>query len=291
MTPAAERIWGLVCGFPGDRASKRELLVLKAYIDGSGTGAKDVLVLAGYIATVEQWAAFSTDWNRLLNMGPHPLRYFKMKELKNSPEKCVPYYDVIEQHVTAAVSCMIKTSDLVEVARNFQWPFKFDREGTRAFENPYYFGFKAIMDKFAANQSQLGITEPVDFIFDEETEKKRTLSGWDRIKYSATGDVAALLGDTPIYRDDEKTLPLQSADLFAYWVRQWELQGIPDALATLPFPWEKQRDIPRMEIRFEKDDFLKEFQRWRDDPTILQRALMSDEEISQALQERKESER
>ena len=77
MTPAVERIWALVCGFPGERATKRQLLMLKAYIDGSGTGAKDVFVMAGYIATVEQWTAFSTEWDRFLRMGPHPKQYFK----------------------------------------------------------------------------------------------------------------------------------------------------------------------------------------------------------------------
>ena len=52
--------------------------MLQAYVDGSGTGAKDTLVLAGYIATVEQWAAFSMDWEQLLRMGPYPKPYFKI---------------------------------------------------------------------------------------------------------------------------------------------------------------------------------------------------------------------
>jgi hypothetical protein len=144
------------------------------------------------------------------------------------------------------------------------------------------------MDKFVQNQSQLLIDEPVDFIFDEESEKKRCLNAWDRLKYSASTDVRRLLGDTPIYRDDKTTLPLQAADLYAYWVREWELRGVDEAISSLPFPWEKHVDIPRMEIRFEKRDFVLEFQRWCNDPDILRRALMSDDEISRALQELKE---
>ena len=34
------------------------MLDVKAYIDGSGTGDPDWLVLAGYISTADKWAAF-----------------------------------------------------------------------------------------------------------------------------------------------------------------------------------------------------------------------------------------
>jgi hypothetical protein len=211
-----------------------------------------------------------------------------MKEMKNDFEKCGWFYGVIEKHVTAAVSCMVKTADLIEAVREFPWPFCFDHEGTKRIENPYYFCFKAIMDKFAQNQSQLRIEEPVDFVFDEETEKKRCLEAWDRLKYNASANVRRLLGDKPIYLDDKTTPPLQAADLYAYWVRDWEVKGVNEAIATLPFPWEKNADIPRMEIRFEKRDFLVEFQHWCDDPETFRRALMNDDEISQALKELKE---
>ena len=58
MTPeeAGLKILGLVCGFPGTRATQRQLLMVKefkAYVDASGKGDPDLLVIAGYIAPAE----------------------------------------------------------------------------------------------------------------------------------------------------------------------------------------------------------------------------------------------
>jgi hypothetical protein len=257
--------------------------MFKVYIDGSGHGAKDFFVMAGYIAAVDQWEAFSTEWDQLLEVRPGAKRPFKMREMKNDPEMSSWFYRVIEKHAVAAVSCLIKTKELVEVVREFPWPFKFDKEGTKALENPYYFAFRAIMQKLIEQQGKLGITEPIDFVFDEDTEKNRCLSAWDRLRYDASADIRRLLGDTPDYKNDATTLPLQAADLYAYWVRDWELQGIENAIATMPFPWKWTVDMPRVEIRFERADFVSHFQQIIDDPETLRRSFMKDEEITQAL--------
>lgn len=50
----------------------------KAYIDGSGTGSPDLLVLAGYVAPSKVWDDFSKDWrNRLSEM---KVTRFKMND-------------------------------------------------------------------------------------------------------------------------------------------------------------------------------------------------------------------
>jgi hypothetical protein len=53
-------------------------LVLRAYIDDSHT-VQTAFVLAGYIATAENWAAFSDDWQEVLDMPPR-LERFKMAD-------------------------------------------------------------------------------------------------------------------------------------------------------------------------------------------------------------------
>jgi hypothetical protein len=54
-------IWALVSGLPLERARKRRLAMFQAFVDGSGTGAKDIFVLAGYVAPVEAWGAQPTN--------------------------------------------------------------------------------------------------------------------------------------------------------------------------------------------------------------------------------------
>lgn len=69
MTNAAERICALMSGFPGDtRGRLRELLMLQAYVDGSGTGDQNLYVIAGFIATSETWVEFSKEWQKRLDL-------------------------------------------------------------------------------------------------------------------------------------------------------------------------------------------------------------------------------
>ena len=182
-SPTSTHIWGLVSGFPGVKRRRRQLLMLQAYIDDSGTGASDIFVLAGYIAPAESWAAFSDEWVELLNAPSLPLEYFKMSEMTDTEdrrERCAAFYRVIERHVTAAVSCVVDVSDLVRAVRGFEWPQNIVNLGQ--LENPYYFSFKAITNVFAQHQERLRIDQPVDFIFDEQSEKKPCLEAWERIK-------------------------------------------------------------------------------------------------------------
>jgi hypothetical protein len=262
VTPQAERIWALVSGLPRKLARKRNFSVLQAYVDGSGTGAPDVFVIAGYIATTEQWAKFSDEWQKLIDMKSRhyrTLEYFKMKEMTSDAdrERCSWFYQVIEHHVTAAVSCVVSVAELVKVVRNFPWPIWIKDVDT--FENPYFCAFRTITGMLAMHQDLIGISEPVDFIFDNETGKGECIDAWENAKLHSKPELARLMGDTPTFRDDKKFLPLQAADLYAYWVRQWELEGIHDGIEKLRFPWATRRDIIRMNFEYTEEAHLEDF--------------------------------
>src|SRR5947209_278262 len=86
MTPTAlstaqERLWGLVCGLPEPGRSHRPLLMLKAYMDDSHVGDRSsaVYVVAGWVAPIKTWLAFSEDWDEVLRMSPR-VQYFKWQE-------------------------------------------------------------------------------------------------------------------------------------------------------------------------------------------------------------------
>ena len=64
------------------------------------------------------------------------------------------------------------------------------------------------------------------------------------------------MGDIPEYQDDRKALPLQAADLYAWWILKWEREGRVDAVKDLPFPWGAKRDLLRLAMRFREPDFL-----------------------------------
>ena len=106
---SAQRVLALVSGMPAKQRLCRELLVLQAYIDESYTNGA-VFVMAGYVATVEQWMAFSDEWASLLGLGPPHFRELSelhMAEM-TSPlgiEQSEMFYRVIERHLRVSVSC------------------------------------------------------------------------------------------------------------------------------------------------------------------------------------------
>ena len=122
---AAERIWSLVSRLPSAKRRRRVLLMLQAYIDDSAKGDPNLFVLAGYISTTKRWAAFSDEWQRLLDHESNyyrKLEYFKMSEMtsENDKERCLWFHNVIEDHVMAAVSLTFPTKELQEeVSRIF----------------------------------------------------------------------------------------------------------------------------------------------------------------------------
>ena len=56
--------------------------MLKIFLDDSGMGQPPAYVLAGWVANAKIWAAFSDEWQEILDMKPR-LEYLKMKEAQN----------------------------------------------------------------------------------------------------------------------------------------------------------------------------------------------------------------
>jgi hypothetical protein len=127
--------------------------------------------------------------------------------------------------------------------------------------NPYYAACKAIINVTAQHHVGLGFDpkDPVDFIFDEQSEKDKVIDGWrSGYRDSVSDDVRAITGKDPIFRNDEKFLPLQAADIYAWWSRKrWEEHGTI-ALPSLPFPWSIKRDVRRLVMEFSEADLRAE---------------------------------
>jgi hypothetical protein len=78
------------------------------------------------------------------------------------------------------------------------------------------------------------------------------------MKSNSAPEVLELMGETPAYRNDKKLMPLQAADLYAWWILKWERQGLIEAVKDLPFAWKIEKNIPRLAMRFRERDFLTE---------------------------------
>ncbi len=268
---ASSYIWALVSGLPGKRRTERQLLMLQAYIDGSATQGRNILVLAGYIAKAETWAKFSDDWQELLDNRPLRLRdqtafKFNRVKSKSSIKRAEQFYRIIEKHVSNAIVCVIFVDGLSELIEGSEWaPYV---EGIDNLKNPYFFAFKAIIDVMLQHQRSIGITEPIDFIFDNESEKTKCLEGWDYWKLVATPEQRTLMGDTPAFKNDDEILPLQAADLLSGYVRKWYQDGNDRSQAFQPnFQWKVEKIIPTLAMGFDAKAIMASFDRIY--PTLL----------------------
>src|ERR1039458_8240634 len=94
-------------------------MVLQAYVDESGSeNQHPALIMSGYIAPAEKWAAFSDAWDSALKMKPS-LESFKMNDavrLKNDfwrwdpkirDERLRLLRRIIQDHALTYVSCVV----------------------------------------------------------------------------------------------------------------------------------------------------------------------------------------
>ena len=96
-----------------------------------------------------------------------------------------------------------------------------------------------MLDMFHLARNQMvdaiPLDEQIDFIFDYQDEKKTILSIWDEYIKARPDEAKKYYGTAPRFEDDEKFLPLQSADLWAWWVRKWYNEGTPEKIKAVDF--------------------------------------------------------
>jgi hypothetical protein len=213
--------------------------MLKAYTDGSHT-TKTAFVLAGYIAPAENWAAFSDDWQGLLDLKP-PLKRFKMAEAhawseQQWTERLPQFYRTIEKHVSAGIAIIIPYPEYTKIFGREQYA-----------KNPYHVAFISIILQLAKHQKDLQLTEPVDFVFDKGNDD-RIAKAWEGFVAKRPEEERRLLGKRPIFGDDVEMKPLQAADLLAWWRRRNFEKRLDQKLHTRKAPWKKTRELLYLDL-------------------------------------------
>lgn len=248
--------------------------MLQAFIDESGKGDPDLLVLGGYVSSADSWQRFNNEWQRVLDMkSPHyrQLEYFKMAEMASEAdrERCAWFHSVIENHAMAAISYTISTRQLKrEVARMF--PEEPDMQ--RALSNPWHFAVHVLIRGYAENRKNVNLPEgPIDLTFDDVLhEKGVVVDNWEQYK-AINPDIAHLMGSVPQFKSDKEVLPLQAADLFAWWVREWQKGGALKGadIYKCEFPWPRKRPLIWTHILTDKYQIrarlreIRDARRWR----------------------------
>lgn len=238
--------------------------MLRVFIDESGE-KQELFVMAGYVVPAENCTNLSNEWRRLLDLDSppyQPLARFKMKDLNRTKaglQRAELFYRAIEQYAACAFSVAIDVQGLRQSIGKFPWPSWVT--DIHRIENPYYFAFKAAVQSVAMLMNESGLTGPVEFNFDDHTSKGKCLEGWGLLKASMSVDLSRHFCEAPIFNKEEDELLLQTADLYAFWVREWIADGTHDGVKNLNFPWETKVQMLRMAVLFVEADFTREWER------------------------------
>jgi hypothetical protein len=196
------------------------------YFDDSGsdTGSR-YYVLAGFLATVEEWKSVSTRWAEILDQ--EGLRYFKMSEAMamdgqfrrgwNAPLRNKVIFELVD--VVAAINpwrieCFVN--------RDLFNTFVSGILQSNIFNDPYFMLFYQIVLSISANAQRIGWNRDCDFIFDEQGKiGDLAKARWEWVKQNVDAGMGTreYLGSPPIFRNDISFRPLQAADMFAWLVR------------------------------------------------------------------------
>lgn len=269
MSIAQDRVWAQVSGLRSFEAGRRLLMVFQAYIDESIDD--ETIVLAGYIASAEDWALFAREWEKLLPMGvmgPDGRYRFKMREMAATEERMQrvsAFYRVIESIKPLGITFHLKLSDLqnaigrISLTHDYFTNIDFDKSAFNDYRIAF-FGLLRLFHDFRDNdlmQEFLALDQKIDFIFDETSNKKSILEYWD--EFMANNPNKDRFGATPRFENDDDFLPLQAADFLAWWIREWEASG---ADKSQKFPWETHVKLPIYHISSTEDDLTESFIQW-----------------------------
>ena len=220
---------------------------VQAFIDDSQADG-EVLVFAGYLASYEQWEKFSIEWQHLLD-GPPLWERVKMTDIAASKdaqrwERGAAFYRVVETYAAAfvAVAVDIPAFERAVVDAGF---------GPSKTFTPYVFAHRALMDATIQYQHELGISEPIDFIFDAFSRKALIEDGWQIFKATVRPEFRDRIGRDPRFESDDEFLPLQAADMLAWHAREhWLKHRSMVEGGNLILSWKPKRNPPGYRFDF-----------------------------------------
>ncbi len=204
-------------------------------LDGDKT-----LLLAACVQKYSAWADFSVAWESALALPPS-INYFKMREARSLTKefqgwkpadrdaKIKLLVRVMVDYHPQLVTAWISRKEFDEIVKPVI-PYMV--------RHPYIPLFYALIISLAEWQHGAGMTIPTDFVFDEQGSVGAEAVIWYAfMKSTVQPHIAALMGSTPVFRDDKFILPLQGADIAAWHERR-----------VIDYPHENKSSLPTAEL-------------------------------------------
>jgi len=207
---------------------------MQAWFDEAGDkGQGGVLTVAGFVATSEEWSAFSDRWDAAIH-APPDIGAFHMKDAAKrenafrsltraeGDQKVRVLADTINDSSFTLVHCSI------DLRAHEEFFPKIDAGTTgstarmlRTFSHPYFYGFLSVCSMVCFELRDRGIRERFEIIFDEKkTMVDDVLRWYPAVVAHLSAAERAIMPLLPVFRNDTEWLPLQAADLIAWPLRR-----------------------------------------------------------------------
>ena len=209
-------------------------MVLQVFADDSGTEAEN-FVLAGYLATAEEWIRFSNEWAPLAKRwgvlqkdGGYVFHMTEMAWGKERRERVSAFYRIIEKHKLSAFAFGInKRSHRRAISRLSVKNHDLDLNSlSNSYMLLFFFLIANLIEVVNKHPELFDPADQIDFIFDIQTERKQIWAAWDEFVEASSQKFRDRLGAHPRFESDRKFMPLQAADFLAWWNSRWMDQGL-----------------------------------------------------------------
>lgn len=226
------------------------LLMLQACCDDSGTHGGPYCFLAGYLAHVERWAAFSDHWNHLLQkyLGGRPLRMASANRLKDPGhvpvQGLVEFAQCIVEHVDFEISAVLPEYHAKQIQE--QYGFAFDG---------YRICFLGLLEAVINDYRVRALDDTLVWTFDhqgrgnpdEASKLEMSLHrAFNDARSAAPSDLQPILAGLS-FMDDKFWVPLQAADFLVWHKRRFHSTGI-DAETHPAYEVLKEANLKRIEV-------------------------------------------
>lgn len=256
----SDYVKSLVSGLPSSQRGQRGLMILQTVIDDSGSSQREpYYALGGFISTYDNWAKFADAWQLELDRQPS-IKCFKMRQAfaakgpfegwksKDIDDRLQKLLEIIKSHAMIRVFSAMKRKDYDEIIKGKV----FDE-----IDQPYFILFYRLIYAIAEYQRIHKWNVQNDFIFDEQGKMGLNTVKWFHImKREMPQNIKSYVGSPPIFRDDEKFLPLQAADLYVWAIRR---NLYENKILIVPIRPELKYlyDMKSIELYFNREDLLK----------------------------------
>jgi hypothetical protein len=242
---------GLVSGLPPQKRPKRDIAMLQCFVDESYGEA--VLVLAGFVADVDTWKAFSGEWQECLDMRP-PMERLHMEEVfgdswgDETKERVARFHRILDHHAVGGVTASLPLR-----------PYEKLFGTSEHWSNPYVYLLFHFIRGYRQHCDKIGLDRKVKFIFDRQKgAAPRIAEAWEFFEQRGNDALHALMGGAPSFESSYEYLPLQAADLSAWWIRR-QMEDRAKGKAPPEFPWKIKDSIPSLAMRFSEEHLVRDY--------------------------------